>query len=79
MGRVDCMHKNFVGKIEVNRLEDVGKFVADVHITCADCGTPFKFLGLPGGLHIDKPTVDVAQIEARLPIAPLEEEWVKLL
>jgi len=63
---------NFVASVVVNRLEDVKKFAADVHIQCADCGKPFQFLGLPGGLHLDLPTVSVDATEARLPIAPLD-------
>ncbi len=65
-----CEHKNFTASVEVNRLEDVQKFAADVHIQCADCQKPFRFLGLPGGLHPEQPTVSVDCTEARLPIAP---------
>ena len=74
--RAECEHENFSSNVAISRLENVGRFAADIHITCTDCDTPFKFLGLPGGLYPDKPTVDVAQIEARMPIAPLEEEWI---
>lgn len=65
-----CNHENFEAAVIVNRLVDVGRFAADVHIKCVDCGTPFRFLGLPGGLHPEKPTVSFDGTEARMPIAP---------
>ncbi len=68
----ECEHKEFEARVEVNRLEDVKMFAADVHIQCSECGMPFRFLGLPGGLHPEHPTVSVDGTEARLPIAPME-------
>ena len=71
----ECEHNDFEAPVIVNRLEDVpgGKitgFAADVHIKCRECGKPFRFLGMPGGLHFGYPTVSVDGTEARLPIAP---------
>ncbi len=68
----ECEHKEFDALVTVNRLEDVKRFAADIHIQCHDCGMQFRFLGLPGGLHPERPTVSVDGTEARLPIAPLE-------
>jgi hypothetical protein len=70
-----CEHEDFAAKVVVNRLEDVNKFRADVTIRCAQCGTPFQFLGLPGGLYLDGATVSVDRLEAWLAIAPCEE-WI---
>ncbi len=75
----ECEHKEFEASVTVNRLEDVKRFAADVHIVCRECKRPFRFLGLPGGLHPVYPTVSVDQTEARMPIAPLEDEWWKKL
>ncbi len=69
----ECEHKEFEARVEVNRLEDVKQFAADVHIQCRDCGMPFRFLGLPAGLRPERPAVSVDGTEARLPIAPLDE------
>ncbi len=66
----ECEHKEFEARVEVTRLEDVKRFAADVHIQCRECKRPFRFLGLPGGLHPEYPTVSVDATEARLPIAP---------
>ena len=68
-----CTHEEFNAEVEVNRLEDIGAFAADVRIRCRQCQRPFQFLGLPGGLAPDQPTVSVDGTEARLPIAPLTE------
>ena len=65
-----CQHEDFEARVTVNRLEDKGLFAADVTIRCAECKLPFRFLGLPGGLSMDKPTVSFDMTEARMPIAP---------
>ena len=66
----ECEHLDFEASVTVNRLEDVGRFAADVHIECRECGRPFLFVGLPGGLALDHPTVSVGWTEAHLPIQP---------
>ncbi len=68
----ECEHKEFEARVEVNRLEDVKLFAADIHIQCSECGMQFRFLGLPGGLHPAHPTVSVDGTEARLPIVPFD-------
>lgn len=65
-----CPHEQFTSCVSVNRLEDVGRFAADVTIQCVQCGARFQFLGLPGGLSLERPTVSVDGLEARMPIAP---------
>lgn len=65
-----CEHKDFEAKVTVNRIEDKGQFAADVLITCLACKKPFRFLGLPGGVSLERPTVSIDATEARLPIAP---------
>lgn len=69
-GMGECEHREFDAQVTVNRLEDVNRFAADVHIRCRECNKPFQFVGLPGGLHLDHPTVSVDGTEARLPIVP---------
>lgn len=69
----ECKHKGFVANVAVNRLEDSGGFAADITIKCVECQQPFQFLGLPGGLSPNMPTVSVDRTEARMPIAPLCE------
>lgn len=68
-----CEHPVFEANVQVNIIEDIKAFAADVHIKCTKCGTQFIFLGLPGGLSINYPTVSLDGTEARMPIAPMEE------
>lgn len=68
-----CKHETFDCFVTVNRLEDVGRFMADVTVKCSDCGTPFKFLGLPLGVDYNSATVSFDGTEARLAIAPQGE------
>lgn len=72
-----CQHHSFAADVTVNRLEDTGRFAADVRIQCVECGTPFRFLGLPIGLDLTGATVSSDGTEARLAVAP--GEWVELV
>lgn len=65
-----CEHKDFNAKVAVNRLEDSGKFNADVAISCSQCGLPFQFLGLTAGLNLSGAAVSIDGLEARLAICP---------
>lgn len=70
----DCPHMDFEAHVAINRIEDLGTFCAEVHIRCAHCKIPFKFLGLPAGVCTGKPSVAIGGDEARLPIAPMTDE-----
>lgn len=65
-----CQHMQFKASVNVNRLEDVGKFTADVTIECSDCGLPFEFLGMEPGSSFTHPRVSIDGTEARMPIGP---------
>lgn len=67
---VKCAHMNFNANVVVNRLEDIGRFSADVTINCTECGMPFRFCGLPMGLNLNGAAVSVDGLEARLSILP---------
>lgn len=68
-----CSHLNFSASVDVSRLEDVGRFTADVRIRCDDCGCPMRFIGLPAGVDLNGAAVSVDGTEARLAIAPKGE------
>lgn len=68
-----CKHEGFVCNVEVNRLEDIGRFTADLTIKCDQCGVPFRFIGLPAGLDLNGASVSIDGCEARLAIAPKGE------
>jgi hypothetical protein len=68
-----CPHESFDAKVDVYHLTDTGRFSADVRIKCRQCGTPFRFIGLPCGLDLNGAAVNPDATEARLAIAPKGE------
>ena len=64
-----CKHMNFEANVLV-RIEDQGRFVAEIHIRCRDCGTPFQFMGLKPGFDFDGATVSLDGLEASIGIHP---------
>ena len=54
-----CKHMNFEADVKVARIEDKGRFMAEIHIRCKDCGTPFQFMGLKPGFDFDGATVSL--------------------
>ena len=69
----DCKHLDFAAAVVVSRLEDSGRFMADIRIQCSECGVPMRFIGLPAGLDTNGACVSVDATEARLAIAPKGE------
>lgn len=65
-----CKHMNFDAAVKVARLEDSGRFMAELRITCMDCGVPMQFMGLQPGLNLDGATVSLDGLEANLAIHP---------
>lgn len=65
-----CEHKNFDANVRVARIEDKGRFMAEIRITCKDCGEPFQFMGLEPGLNFDGATVSLDGQEANIGICP---------
>ena len=70
----DCMHENFRTDVRVVRLEDSGRFVAEIAIRCTDCDGPFRFIGLQAGMRFDGPTVSIDELELHAPIEPEGEK-----
>lgn len=68
-----CEHLNFAAEVDVNRLEDLQRFVADVRIHCADCGVQMRFIGLPAGVDLNGASVSADGAEGRFAIAPKGE------
>lgn len=67
---VICGHEDFAVTARVGRLEDIGRFVLEVEVRCTECGEPFRFLGLPAGIAVDRPVLSIDGLEATLPIEP---------
>ena len=64
-----CKHMNFEANVLV-RIEDQGRFVAEIHIRCRDCGISFQFMGLKPGFDFDGATVSLDGLEASIGIHP---------
>lgn len=65
-----CKHEAFDCNVMVNRIEDIGRFMADVKVECSQCKTPFRFIGLPAGVDYNGACVSVDGTEGRFAIAP---------
>ena len=65
-----CKHMNFEASVNVARIEDKGRFMAEIHIRCKDCGTPFQFMGLKPGFDFNGATVSLDGLEANIGIHP---------
>jgi len=68
-----CKHMEFKSFVRVARLEDSGRFNAEVKIYCSDCGVQFRFRGLEMGIDTEGACMSVDGLEARLAICPKDE------
>ncbi|MGQ6073491.1 hypothetical protein ACUNGV_27925 [Serratia sp. IR-2025] len=67
---MSCEHMNFDATVRVARIEDKGRFMAEIRITCRDCGTPMQFMGLAPGYSISGAHVSLDGMEANIGIFP---------
>ncbi|MGE0444534.1 MAG: hypothetical protein AB7P99_04845 [Vicinamibacterales bacterium] len=65
-----CAHEEFEASVAVGRILDVGKFTAELRVKCRQCGEPFRFVGVPAGVSLDRATVSIDELELRVPIEP---------
>lgn len=74
-----CPHENFAADVAVNRIgqDDPGNdsglpthYSADIQVKCMDCGEPFRWIGVPGGVSPLAPTSSADQTELRAPLCP---------
>lgn len=65
-----CKHLNFHATVRVARIEDIGRFVAEVRIHCIECKAPFQFLGVQPGFNYESPTVSLDGLDGNFPICP---------
>ena len=69
----DCKHTEFTSTVGVARLEDIGRFCAEIQITCAQCLTRMVFLGVPMGMDYNGARVSFGGHELRVGIHPENE------
>ena len=67
---VQCNHEDFKANVDVNRMEDSGRFIADIRVECTQCGTPFHFVGVNYGLSFSRPALSADGCELHIPLMP---------
>ena len=70
----DCCHEQFRADVKVARLEDSGKFMAEIQVRCVQCDEPFRFVGLRAGVSFERPMVSIDELELHAPIEPEGEK-----
>lgn len=65
-----CKHESFHCIVKVARLEDSGRFMAEITVKCSQCDKPFQFLGLQPGLDLNGARVSLDGLEANIAICP---------
>jgi hypothetical protein len=74
-----CPHENFGASVDVGRItaEDgtgPDAYSAAIKAWCADCGEPFRWIGLQAGLMPSRPMVSVDETEMRAPLRPASSD-----
>ena len=73
-----CEHESFDADVQVARMPSVeggpiNRYSASIRIKCVQCGTPFRFIGLPCGIDLNGAAVSIGGTEGRFAIAPKGE------
>lgn len=74
-----CEHFNFKCSAAIGRLSKVEGgpitgYCADVRVNCAECGLPFRFIGIAAGNNPFEPRVSIDGTELRAPLEPALHE-----
>lgn len=77
-----CQHMEFSADVQCIRIKAQGAplnakpytFIAELRVSCVQCGGDFMFSELPWGINIDKPGVNVSKTKASLPMKPWDGE-----
>jgi hypothetical protein len=71
-----CLHQEFDATVEVNRIADdptrpPTAYMADIRVSCKQCGEPFRWTGCRAGAHFQgPPMVSADETELRAPLRP---------
>lgn len=74
-----CPHEDFSATVGVNPLASqpggpVTAYMADVRVSCSQCGEPFRWIGVPAGMSGGRPMVSVDETELHAPIRPASSD-----
>lgn len=71
------MHEHFdasvsVGRIGTEETQDGSPraYIADIKVSCTQCGEPFRWSGLRAGVSFAEPRVSVDETELHAPLRP---------
>lgn len=73
-GSTKCHHPGFDANVRVDRIEDIGRFMAGIGIKCIACGVPMRFLGQGIGMNYNGARTSVDGTELRIGIHPNGED-----
>lgn len=74
-----CPHEDFEASVEVNRITTsddaptiatIIGYSADIRVSCAHCGEPFRWTGLRAGLSPREPMCNVDETVMSAPLRP---------
>lgn len=74
-----CAHETFRAQVAVGRLSHqeggpITSYTAGITVHCAECGLPFRFIGVATGNHYSEPRVSIDGTELRAPLEPATHE-----
>lgn len=75
---MNCQHTSLSATVQVSHLNDTGRWLSEIKISCAECGVPFAFKGLPIGSNLDGAAVSADGTEARIAVEPVTNREGKL-
>ena len=88
MSPAECEHASIRATVTVVKYAEYQRDgednrMAEIVMRCTECGVPFRFNGVPGGVHPRAARCGVAAVQLRAPVSPaLEippEHWAMLL
>jgi hypothetical protein len=75
-----CDHEDFEAVVTVNRIQrsdddpTVIGYSADIAVTCAGCGEPFRWTGVQAGMSPARPMCSVDETQLRAPLRPASND-----
>lgn len=76
-----CPHLNFDAQVTVGRIGEAETadglpraYMAEVRVSCADCGEPFRWRGVKAGLSFGRPTCSVDEATLNAPMRPASSD-----
>lgn len=72
----ECAHQEFDARVNIQRIVGTLDAMAEITISCRQCGEPFRFRGVPMGLDFARPMCSIDSLELRAPIESARAPYV---